>query len=441
MRMITRIIDSILLAGIACIRLIDINTNFDHWYLLAVMIFLGVNIFPSFYNIKFKKFRLRICSEGADILFSFLGAVAVTVAFHTVYALTWKTPDWKNWGISVTVAVIALSLTFWNGIIRVYLTSVQLGIKIRVVGIICGLIPIANLIALGIIIKTVTAEVEFENSKLLLNQSRSAEKICKTKYPILMVHGVFFRDSKLLNYWGRIPDELTENGAVVYYGNHQSAQSVQECAEELAQRIEGIVNKTGCEKLNIIAHSKGGLDCRYAITHFGTDKYVASLTTINTPHRGCMFVDYLLNKIPLSVQNKLATSYNTTLRKLGDENPDFIKAVKDLTNEKCEERNRTTPDMPNVLYQSVGSKLNKAVGGRFPLNVSYPLVKHFDGANDGLVSKESFPWGSDFKFLTVKGKRGISHADMIDLNRDNLPEFDVREFYVQLVSDLRKRGY
>jgi triacylglycerol lipase len=29
---------------------------------------------------------------------------------------------------------------------------------------------------------------------------------------------------------------------------------------------------------------------------------------------------------------------------------------------------------------------------------------------------------------------------MIDLNRRNIPEFDVREFYVQLVSDLKQRG-
>ena len=29
---------------------------------------------------------------------------------------------------------------------------------------------------------------------------------------------------------------------------------------------------------------------------------------------------------------------------------------------------------------------------------------------------------------------------MIDLNRYNLPGFDVREFYVHLVNDLRQRG-
>ena len=55
-----------------------------------------------------------------------------------------------------------------------------------------------------------------------------------------------------------------------------------------------VLAETGAEKVNIIAHSKGGLDSRYAISCLGMDKYVATLTTINTPHYGCDMVDYLL---------------------------------------------------------------------------------------------------------------------------------------------------
>lgn len=36
---------------------------------------------------------------------------------------------------------------------------------------------------------------------------------------------------------------------------------------------------------------------------------------------------------------------------------------------------------------------------------------------------------------------GISHGDVIDLNRENIPGFDVREFYVDLVHDLKERGF
>ena len=118
---------------------------------------------------------------------------------------------------------------------------------------------------------------------------------------------------------------------MIHYGNHQSAASVADSAGELAERIRKITEETGCGKVNVIAHSKGGLDTRFAVSCLGMDRYVASLTTINTPHRGCVFADYLLEVIPDRVQKKVAAGYNRTLKRLGDENPDFLAAVGDLT--------------------------------------------------------------------------------------------------------------
>ena len=256
----------------------------------------------------------------------------------------------------------------------------------------------------------------------------------------MIFHGFFFRDFEYLNYWGRIPEELEKNGARIYYGNHNSASAVRDSAEQLAARVHEIIDKTGCEKVNIISHSKGGLDSRAMIALTDAAPYVASLTTINTPHRGCQFADYLLNKIPAKQQHAVENAYNAGAAKLGDVNPDFLAAVHDLTFENCEKLNEEIADDPNIFYQSVGSKLNKPMSGRFPLNFTYPLVKYFDGANDGLVGEESFPWGENYQFLTVEGKRGISHGDVIDLNRENIPGFDVREFYVQLVADLKNKG-
>lgn len=136
----------------------------------------------------------------------------------------------------------------------------------------------------------------------------------------------------------------------------------------------------------------------------------------------------------------MARAYNATLKKLGDPNPNFLEAVYDLTAEACRKRNEEVLDVSGIFYQSVGSKLNVASGGRFPLNFTHRLVHYFDGANDGLVGEKSFPWGEKYQFLTVMGKRGISHGDMIDLNRENFDGFDVREFFVQLVQDLKNRG-
>lgn len=263
----------------------------------------------------------------------------------------------------------------------------------------------------------------------------------QNKIPCVTCAWCVFRDSAYFNYWGRVPAELIANGAEIYYGNHESAASVDDSAKEIAERIKQIVAETGCEKLNIIAHSKGGLDCRKAIACYGVEDMTASLTTINTPHRGCGFADYLLTKVSPNIKNKIAFAYNNALLKFGDKNPDFISAVTDITQANCTKLNADVFDSPKVYYQSFGSKLNRASGGKFPLNFSYNLVKYFDGENDGLVSENSFAWGEKYTYITTKGKRGISHGDMIDLNRENIKDFDIREFYVQILADLKKSGY
>lgn len=384
--------------------------------------------------------RLRICLHGVTCLRIFRVSAVLSVLYQTAAAfLCFPEHPWR-WAAGAAVCILAEAAYFWNGILCVYASSVQLGLRERAVGILCGWIPIANLIALGRIIRICSAEVSFEREKYALDCRRQAQQICKTKYPLLLVHGVFFRDSKYLNYWGRIPEALAANGAVIYYGNHQSAASVADSAAELTDRIKAIVSEAGCEKVNIIAHSKGGLDCRRAIHSCGAAAYVASLTTINTPHRGCKFADYLLDLVPQKTKDAAANTYNAALRKLGDQNPDFLSAVTDLTSQSCLRQDAEMPLPENIFCQSVGSKLNRATNGKFPLNFTFHLVKYFDGANDGLVGEDSFRWGEKYTFLTTPGSRGISHGDMIDLNRENIPGFDVREFYVQLVSAFRRRG-
>ena len=411
------------------------------WGIAALaLLFLFVNLFPAGLRPCAPTRRLRVCETGCALLRIFLLSAAPAAIGHVAAAFALIPARWGDWLFGALVALAVESAVFWNGIARVYGASVQLGVKLRVIGILCGWVPVANLWALGVIIKTVSREVAFESEKQRLDAARAGEKICGTRYPLLLVHGVFFRDRRFPNYWGRIPAALEQNGARVFYGNHESAASVADSARELTARIREIAETTSCGKVNVVAHSKGGLDIRYAVSCCGAAPLVASVTTVNTPHRGCVFADALLEKIPARVQRSIADKYNAAMRKLGDKRPDFLAAVRDLTARGCAALGPEMPDAPGVLYRSVGSRLNGAAGGKFPLNLSYPLVRRYDGANDGLVSLESFPWGEDYTLLTVNGKRGVSHADVIDLNRENIPGFDVREFYVQLVANLKRRG-
>lgn len=414
--------------------------------IVGMSLFLFINLCPRFTFRQTAGARNQILEDGAALLQIFLTTTIAESLFVLLYTLFLK-PNNVGLGygvgrlISLLLLILMEAVVFWNGIIRVYTTSVQLGLKWRVIGIVCGFIPFVHIWALCRIISITANEAAFEQEKYLLDRIRAESRICETKYPLLLVHGVFFRDFRYFNYWGRIPHALKQNGSTVYYGSQQSAASVSDCGQELAERIRTIVEETGCEKVNIIAHSKGGLDSRYAISACGAAPYVASLTTVNTPHRGCLFADYLLDKIPVNVQKSVARKYNAALKKCGDPDPDFLSAVQDLTASACVLRNEKLPDHPDVCYQSVGSIMNCASSGRFPLNMAYPLVRHFDGANDGLVSLESAIWGEHFTRLAVADGRGISHADMIDLNRENICGFDVREFYVNLVRDLKDSGF
>nr|WP_326171518.1 triacylglycerol lipase [uncultured Oscillibacter sp.] len=410
--------------------------------LLAAFIYINLRPLPRTAPTR----RIQRLAEGCELLRLFAAGFALTCCLQLAW-LWWVFWTGGEDGVPFMVlldlllVVLSLCVLFWNGMIRVYLTSVQLGIKHRLLAALCGWIPLVNLWYLAKIIRITGDEVEFETEKWELDETRTESEICKTKYPLLMVHGVFFRDFRYLNYWGRIPKELIRNGATVYYGQQQSAAAVEDSGRELAERIRQIVKETGCEKVNIIAHSKGGLDSRAAISHCSMAPYVATLTTINTPHRGCIFAEYLLGKVPEAVRQKIAAAYNAALRQVGDPNPDFLAAVADLTESACLARNGVTPDIPGVVYESVMSYCKKARHGKFPLNMTYPIVRHFDGLNDGLVSVESAKWGERFTLLEPEGKRGITHGDVVDLNRENIKGFDVREFYVKMAADLKRRGF
>lgn len=405
-----------------------------------IVFFIIYNIFPVKSDLP--QTRLRILAGGYELMLSAICCVTFE-AFLYLYICLYSMAEYKthilimNAVVSCLLAVILLL----NGIIRMFVCSSQIGILPRVLLLFCWWVPIINIILLKKFFGTSGREYEFASNKYKLNEDRKQKQICKTKYPLLMVHGIFFRDWKNYNYWGRIPKELINNGAVIFYGNQQSSASVEQSAEELKECIIKNIEETKCEKVNIIAHSKGGLDSRYAISCLGMGKYIASLTTINTPHHGCNYVGKILNAVPEKGLMKLGKKYESLYSKLGDENPDFFNGLSGLTDKECARLNDIMKDDENVLYQSVGSRMKSYSGAIFPLNIGYLMIKGFEGDNDGLVSTKSMEWGNFLGVLSPKGKQGISHGDVIDLTRKNIKGFDVCEFYVDLVSKLKQNGF
>ncbi len=429
-----------------CLAAIAVSFSFlkSNLWLLAVMIpiYTVINVFSGITNRDAETPRLRLLYHGALVVCMMLIASVVSAVVHTVWYISLG-GFCAELNYSILFSAIVLAVPLLNGMLFMYITSVQLRLQWRFLGIVFGLVVPVNLFVLGNMLVKSFEEVRFESEKIRLNRARAEEKICQTKYPVLLLHGIFFRDMNLFRHWGRIPHEVELNGGKIFYGNNNSALPVSKSAEEIARRIRDVVAATGSPKVNVIAYSKGGLDIRYAVKHLGIEPMVASIVTVSAPHRGCQFLAVLLKYIPLWIQRPLAKLYNAVYKMLGDTEVDVLGALHDLTPEICCLRNEYV--VPDGIYaRSLGSVMRKTRHGRFPMTLTNIFAKRIDGRGgkfcDGIANIDSYEFGERYTVIMPSGGRGISHADLIDLNRENIKDFDVREFYVQIVADLKEKG-
>ena len=109
----------------------------------------------------------------------------------------------------------------------------------------------------------------------------------KTKYPIVLVHGVTGFDTLggLINYFHKVPYNLERDGAKVYTVSVSFANSSEVRGEQLANFISGL----GVSKVNIMAHSQGAPTSRVAASI--VPNKIASITSINGVNYGSKVAD------------------------------------------------------------------------------------------------------------------------------------------------------
>ena len=216
-------------------------------------------------------------------------------------------------------------------------------------------------------------------------------ELCATKYPVVLVHGFAFRDTTgTIRYWGNTADYLKGYGARVYVRGGDAYGLISVNAEILKKNILQIIAETGAKKVNIIAHSRGGLESRYMISRLDMADSVASLTTVATPHRGSPVADLLINK--MEKENVITDIIDFNAKILGDVQPESFNAGGELTTDSLKVFNMENPDMPGVYYQSYAG----AIGDDFPNPLWKKISKVItekEGENDGLVSVKSAKWG------------------------------------------------
>lgn len=119
----------------------------------------------------------------------------------------------------------------------------------------------------------------------------------QTRYPIVLVHGLFGFDSFLgLDYFYGIPAALRQDGARVFVAQVSAANSTEMRGEQLLAQVKNIMAITGASKVNLVGHSHGGPTIRYVAGV--APQLVASATSIGGVNKGSRVADILRRTVP-----------------------------------------------------------------------------------------------------------------------------------------------
>ena len=151
---------------------------------------------------------------------------------------------------------------------------------------------------------------------LPLQNAHAQSTYAQTRYPIVLVHGIFGFDSALgVDYFYGIPSALRSDGAKVYVAQVSAANSHEVRGEQLLAQVRNILAVTGASKVNLVGHSQGSPTSRYVS---GVAPHlVASVTSVGGVNRGSRVADIVRGVAPAgSVSETLANSTALALTSL-----------------------------------------------------------------------------------------------------------------------------
>lgn len=291
-----------------------------------------------------------------------------------------------------------------------------------------------------------------------------------TIHPIVLAHGFDASpEDALTNRWAffRVKETLEADGHRVCEDAVPPYESAEVRAGYLRDNIVQCLELMQADKVNIVAHSMGGLDARHAISSMGLSEMVASLTTISTAHRGTRVADVALKAVPGLIEpvvDALAGLWGRTYSDLSEDS--HVKAaLTSLAEANAPTFNAANPDAEGVYYQSwagVSSalglkhdperlaetcdhKVHLNEGTADHMNLTLKLMAPITGhgieqrLNDGMVTVESAKWG------TFRGCIPADHMDEVGQYHHEEPDrntgFDHLLFYRALAYDLAGRGF
>ncbi|AYC32669.1 triacylglycerol lipase [Pseudomonas cavernae] len=278
----------------------------------------------------------------------------------------------------------------------------------------------------------------------------------KTKYPILLTHGVLGFDRILgVSYWYGIPLALGSGGADVHLTEVSQLNSTELRGEELLQQVEEIIAITGKPKVNLIGHSHGGPTVRYVASV--RPDLVASVTSVAGPSQGVPLADMIANQpagstdFLNSVNNALAAYIDflspgdpwtaqdaaTALASLDTPGITAFNArhPQGVPTTACGEGAYVVNGVRYYSFSGTSPLTNAADAGDALLGLTSVV---FDGApNDGLVGACGSHLG-----MTIRDDYRMNHLDEVNqtFGLTSLFETDPKVVYRQQANRLKNAG-
>ena len=210
-----------------------------------------------------------------------------------------------------------------------------------------------SLVALGMFVCLISLQqIYVQVSATTTHANSNATK----PLPVLLIHG-YLSDAST---WKKWEDLLKKDNIpvfpITFKQSDDKCGSAAEHAKELSSQIADVTDKTGQNKVNIVGHSKGGLDARMYLGNSTQD--VANLIMIGTPNAGS----------PLAVNNEVCTP-----------------AVYDLRPGAADTK---VKENPNTKYYTIAGDWNPDMGN-CDLSLFSPIQQggydNLPKPNDGMV--------------------------------------------------------
>jgi len=232
--------------------------------------------------------------------------------------------------------------------------------------------------------------------------------------PVVLVHGLFgFDRIGTIHYFRGIARHLQSLGCQAHAVRLPRAASV----PARAARLVELIDKLGHPRVDLIAHSLGGLDARYALAKLGLATRVRTLVTIGTPHHGT----------PLAAigEDGALSAVRALMRLFG------IRALDWLSPAALARFNAEIPNAAGVRYACViGGIRSDLTGVPLALSPVHHYLRRVAGANDGLVPIASQVWGE------VLAEIEADHFAQVGWRFTARSSFDATALYAWIIARL-----